>query len=100
MPATTTESPPKQEIQAAHRAAATGGGNNGAVLVQDVPLGEVVRSPFNREVDTKSPEFKELVESIRIHGVIQPGVARPLTMDMERKPGAPRLVQVRIRGEQ
>jgi ParB/RepB/Spo0J family partition protein len=68
-------------------------GANGATEVQDVPLGEIIRSPFNRNVDTKSPEFMELVDSIRIHGVIQPGLARPLpsALDSARKPGSPRL---------
>ena len=73
------------------------GGTNGAApaaqLVQEVPLGEIIRSPFNRDVDTKAPEFAELVDSIRIHGVIQPGLARPLpsALDPARKAGAPRL---------
>lgn len=77
------------EKSAADTAAATGGnGKNGSapVLVQDVALGEIVRSPFNRDVDTKSAEFQELVDSIRQHGVIQPGVARPLPAALDMSP--------------
>jgi ParB family chromosome partitioning protein len=57
---------------------------------RNVPLKQIVRSPFNREIDTKSPEFAEMVDSVRQHGVIQPGVGRPLTLDLEAaKRGAP-----------
>jgi ParB/RepB/Spo0J family partition protein len=67
--------------------------NGAAPLVQMVPLKEIVRSPWNRNIDTKDPKFSELVESIRIHGVIQPGLARPLpgALDAARKPGTPRI---------
>jgi hypothetical protein len=70
MPTATAESPPIEEKKTPNAQRPTpnielSGGKNGATLVQDVPLGEIVRSPFNRNVDTKSPEFAELVDSIR-----------------------------------
>lgn len=67
-------------------------GNTPPTQVQEIPLAEILRSPFNRTIETKKdPEFDELVESIRQHGVIQPGVARPLHVDIAAKPGTPRV---------
>jgi ParB family chromosome partitioning protein len=39
----------------------------------------IARSPFNREVDMKTPAALELIESIRAHGIIQPLIVRPGT---------------------
>ena len=54
------------------------GAPNGAdqppVLYEDPK--KIRRSPFNRTIDTKAPEFLELVESVRLHGVIEPPVVR------------------------
>jgi len=38
----------------------------------------IVRSPFNRQVDTKSEAFGELVESVRAHGIVEPLIVRPM----------------------
>lgn len=48
--------------------------------IQQIPLAEIMRSPFNRDrsVEAKTEEWKEFVGSIRTHGVIQPIVVRPL----------------------
>jgi ParB/RepB/Spo0J family partition protein len=72
-----------------------GEGRNGAApLVQMVGLAEIVRSPFNREIDTKAPAFLELVANVREHGIIQPliGRALPEAFNQEsRKAGNPRI---------
>lgn len=91
MPAlATTESPPKADTTTKPN------GTNGAApaeQVQKAALKEMVRSPWNREVDTKTPTFKAFVENVRKHGIIQPLICRPLpgALEMTRKPGAPRL---------
>lgn len=63
--------------------------------IQQVPLAEILRSPFNRDraPEQETDEWKEFVGSVRTHGIIQPLVARPLpsALDADRKPGTPRL---------
>ncbi len=65
-----------------------------SVPVQEVSPAEMVRSPFNREIDTKSPAFLELVANVQTHGVIQPLLCRPLPSAFDgvaNAPGTPRL---------
>jgi hypothetical protein len=62
------------------------GANGAPAQIQDVPIAEILRSPFNRAIDTKAPDFLELVESIRQHGVIQPGLTWSATKRPRRRP--------------
>jgi ParB family chromosome partitioning protein len=84
--ATQIESPPGFATNGAN-------GNKAPELVQRAALKEIVRSRWNREIDTKSPAFAAFVANIKEHGIIQPLICRPLpsALDSERKPGSPRL---------
>lgn len=50
-------------------------GASGTML--DIPVGQLVRSPYNRKVDEKHGEFLSLCESVRIAGVSVPIQVRP-----------------------
>lgn len=53
-----------------------------------------MRSPFNREIDTKSPAFLELLDKIRERGVLQNGIVRTA-----KNPANPKIKWEIIAGE-
>lgn len=61
--------------------------------VQQIRIDEILRSPFNRDraAERKTEQWKEFVDSVRTHGILQPLLARPLpsALDAGRKPGTP-----------
>lgn len=85
----------QREASATLTRAVTNGANGSAVqeMVQRVGLGEIVRSPWNRTIDTKAAEFQTFAANVKERGVEIPLICRalPSALDPERKPGAPRL---------
>lgn len=54
------------------------GSDHPQVIYEDRKL--IVRSPFNRTIDTACQAYIDLVESVRTHGVIQPLIVRPYSL--------------------
>lgn len=47
-----------------------------------LPLKALLSMPFQSRVDVEGPDFEDLVESIRVHGVLEPILARPKDMGL------------------
>src|SRR5882672_9081731 len=92
MPTATAEPKP------AAGAVTAGNGEKPPLLYEDPDT--IVRSPFNRQIDTKSPAFAELTASIKQKGLIEPLIVRPLLEGMvPGLPGRPGFKYELIAGE-